>query len=224
LGGKTTVAHDTAPLTSSGCFTRNVAPLRRRFVVSLRTCPDCGKGVSSSARACPHCGRPSKKARLPIELVGGIGFAAICIVALSWHSTWQDDTANASAAPPAPPQTLIARPYRHLEHSLNALVSYNRSLNLFRVENRDAFPWANCQVSLNSHGISGYELEVHSVEPGLTDAALLQGSEFIDADGKKFDPLDNSVATLDLDCESPHGHLYYGGKFGAEHSASHQAL
>ncbi len=188
--------------------------------MSLRKCPDCGKDVSSSARACPHCGRPSNEARLPFELVGGLGFAVICIVALSWHSTWQDDTASASATPPAPPQTIIARPYRQLDQSLNALISYNRTLNLFRVENRDAFPWTNCQVSLNSHGISGYELEVQSVKPGLTDAALLQSSEFMDADGKKFDPSDNRVATLDLDCESPHGHLYYGGKFGTQDSTS----
>jgi hypothetical protein len=188
--------------------------------VSLRKCPDCGKGVSSSARACPQCGRPSKKTRLPIELVGGLGFAVICLVALSWPSTWQDDTANANVTPQAPRKTVIARPYHHLEQSLNASIGYNRTLYLFRVENRDAFPWTNCQVSLNSSGISGYELEVKSINPGLTDAALLQSSEFIDADGQKFDPSTNPVATLDLDCESPHGHLYYGGRFGTQDSAN----
>ena len=189
--------------------------------MSLRKCPDCGNGVSSSAPACPHCGRPRKKARLPIELVGVLGVAVICFVTLSWRTTLQDDTAGASAAPPASPQTSIARPYRHLERSLNALISYNRVLNLVRVENRDAFAWSNCQLTLNPRGISGYELEVTSIKPGLTDAALLQSSEFIDADGKKFDPSTTSVTTLDLSCESPHGHLYYGGKFGTEESASH---
>lgn len=189
--------------------------------MSLRKCPDCGNGVSSSARACPHCGRPRKKAHLPIELTGVLGVAVICFVTLAWRTTLQDDTASASVAPPASPQTSIARPYRHLERSLNALISYNRVLNLLRIENRDAFAWSNCQLSLNSRGISGYELEVTSVKPGLTDAALLQSSEFIDADGKQFDPSTNSVATLDLDCESPYGHLYYGGKFGTEDSASH---
>ena len=189
--------------------------------MSLRKCPDCGNGVSSSARACPHCGRPRKKAHVPIELVGVLGVAVICLVALPWRTSLQDDTTSASAVPPAPPQTSIARPYRHLERSLNALISYNRVLNLLRIENRDAFAWSNCQLSLNSRGISGYELEVTSVKPGLTDAALLQSSEFIDADGKQFDPATNSVATLDLDCESPYGHLYYGGKFGTEDSASH---
>lgn len=189
--------------------------------MNLNKCSDCGKGVSSSARACPHCGRPSKKAHLPIELAGVLGVAVICFVASSWRTTLQDDASSASAAPPTPPQTSIARPYRHLERSLNAAISYNRVLNLLRIENRDTFAWTNCQVNLNSRGISGYELELTSVKPGLTDAALLQSSEFIDADGNQFDPSTNSVATLDLDCESPYGHLYYGGKFGAEDSASH---
>jgi hypothetical protein len=189
--------------------------------MSLRNCTDCGESVPSSARACTHCGRPSKEARLPIELVGCLGFAVICIVALSWPSAWQDDTAGANVTPPAKRETLIARPYRHDERSLNASIGYNRTLYLFRVENRDAFPWTHCQASLNSRGISGFELEVMSIEPGLTGAALLQSSEFVDAGGKKFDPSTESVATLDLDCESPRGHLYYGGKFGTQDSASH---
>jgi hypothetical protein len=81
------------------------------------------------------------------------------------------------------------------------------------VENRDTFPWTSCQFSLNSHGISGYELQVESIKPGLTEAALLQSAEFSDPDGKKFDPSTDKVATLDLDCETTHGHLYYRGKF-----------
>lgn len=164
--------------------------------------------------------RLRRNERPPIVLAGGIGFAVICTVALLWPSTRQDDTASASVTP-ATPETVIARPYRHLERSLNASIGYNQTLYLFRVENRDAFPWTHCQASLNSHGISGYELEVISIDPGLTDAALLHGSEFVDAGGKKFDPSTERVATLDLDCESPNGHLYYGGKFGKPDSASH---
>jgi zinc ribbon protein len=189
--------------------------------VSLRECPDCGNNISRSARACPHCGRPGRKAHLPIELAGGLGLAVICILAFSWHFAWQDDTATAGVTPPAPPQTVIARPYRHLEQSLTALVSYNRTLKLLRVESQDGFPWTDCQLSLNSHRISGYDLGVKSIEPGLTDAALLRSAEFVDPDGKTFDPSTSSVATLDLDCASPHGRLYYGGKFGAADSAAH---
>ena len=88
------------------------------------------------------------------------------------------------------------------------------------MENRDTFPWANCQFSLNSHGISAYELQVESIKPGLTEAALLQSAAFVDPDGKKFDPSTDKVATLDLDCETTHGHLYYKGKFGLESSAN----
>ncbi len=189
--------------------------------MSLRNCPDCGASVAASARACTHCGQPSKTARLPIELAGSLGFAVICIVALSWPSTWQEDTASATVTPSAGPETVIARPYGPVERSLNASIGYNKILHLFRVENRDAFPWTHCRASLNSRGISGYELEVTSIEPGLTDAALLQSSEFIDAGGKKFDPSAERVATLDLNCLSPQGHLHYGGRFATQDSASH---
>jgi hypothetical protein len=118
-----------------------------------------------------------------------------------------------------PPETVIARPYRHLEQSLTASIGYNRTLYLFRIENRDAFPWNGCQLTLNARGLSGYVLEVELIEPGLTDAALLQSSDFVEASGRKFDPSREPVSTLDLDCETPHGRLYYGGRFGPEDSA-----
>ena len=190
--------------------------------MSLRNCPDCSKQVSSLASACPHCGRPRQKSHSPIKIAGGLSLIVISVVALAWHSNWQEDTASAGVAPAAPPGTIIARPYRHFERSLAAFIGYNRTLHLFRVENRDAFPWANCQVSLNSHGISaGYDLGVKSIKPGLTEAALLQSADFVDPDGGRFDPSDNSVATLDLDCETPHGRLNYAGKFGTHDYAAY---
>ena len=187
--------------------------------MSLRKCPDCYKDVSSSASSCPHCGRPSKKSHLPSEILGGLSIAFICVVALAWHSGSGDDEASGTVTSSTPPETAIARPYQ-LEQSLSAFIGYNRTLHIFRVENRDTFPWTNCQFSLNSHGISGYELQVESIKPGLTDAALLQSAEFADPDGKKFDPSTDKVATLDLDCETTHGRLYYRGKFGLESSAN----
>ena len=187
--------------------------------MSLLKCPDCHNDVSSSAPACPNCGRPHKKSHLPIEIVAGLSIALICLVALVWPSGSQDDAASDTVASGAPPATSIARPYP-LERSLTAFVGYNRTLHLFRVENRDTFPWTSCQLSLNSHGISGYELQVESIKPGLTDAALLQSIEFADPGGNKFDPSINKVATLDLDCETRHGHLYYKGKFSPESYAN----
>ena len=192
--------------------------------MSLRKCPDCGGNISSSAPACPQCGRPSKKSRLPLEITAGLSFAVISVIALSGHSGWQEDTATTSVTSPAPQETVIARPYRRLERSLAASIGYNRTLYLFRVENRDTFPWTHCQLSLNSQGISGYELEVESVKPGLTEAVLLQSSEFADSNGKGFDPSADKVATLDLDCETPGGRLYYEGKFGPSDSRSAGAL
>ena len=175
--------------------------------------------VSSSAPACPHCGRASKKSRLPIGVTASLGLAVLCLAALAWHSGWDDEAVGSSVTPVAPPETVIARPYRQLTQSLDAFIGYNRTLYLFRIENRDTFRWTHCQLSLNSHGISGYDLEIASIKPGLTEAALLQSTEFVDAGGKKFDPSTDKVATLDLDCETPEGHRYYSGKFGPKDSA-----
>jgi hypothetical protein len=177
--------------------------------------------------SCNH-GRPlvgeivRVESRFPIEISGGLALAAICVVALSWPSSWRDETASAGVTPAAPPGTIVARPYRHLEQSLTAFISYNRTLYLIRVENRDAFPWANCQVSLNSHGISaGYDLGVKSIRPGLTEAALVQSGDFTDPDGRQFDPSGTNVSTLDVACETPKGRLYYAGKFGTQSYAIH---
>src|SRR5215469_147494 len=154
-----------------------MALLCRGFAVSVRKCPDCHKDVSSGAPSCPHCGRPRKKSNLPIEIVAGVSIAFICVVALAWHSGSADDNASDAVASNTPPETAIARPYQ-LERSLSAFIGYNRTLDTFRVENRDTFPWTSCQFSLNSRGISGYELQVESIKPGLTEAALLRSAEF----------------------------------------------
>src|SRR5207302_3045683 len=85
----------------------------------------------------------------------------------------------------------------------------------FRIENRDTFPWTSCLLSLNSHGISSLKLEVDTIKSGLTEALHIQSTEFVDDDGKKLDPTTSDLARLDLDCETPHGHRYYGGEFGS---------
>jgi hypothetical protein len=175
--------------------------------------------ISSSAPTCPHCGRPSKRSRLPIEIAAGLGLGILCIAALAWQSGWDDKVARSGAESAAHPETAIARPSRQLTQSLDAFIGYNRTLYLFRVENRDAFPWTHCALSLNSHGISGHDLEVESIKPGLTEAALLPSAAFVDAGGKKFDATTTQVATLDLDCETPDGPRYYRGKFGPRDSS-----
>jgi hypothetical protein len=184
--------------------------------VSLRKCPDCGNDVSSSAPACPHCGRPRKKSGLTIEIVGGLSLGAICVVIWALNSVSHDEAVRDSVAPPVPRETIVARSYRQLDSGLTAFVGYNRTLHIIRIENRDTFPWSDCLLSLNSHGLSGYELAVETIKPGLTDAALLQSAGFSDPDGNRFDTSTEEVATLDLDCETPEGRRVYGGKFAAE--------
>jgi hypothetical protein len=167
----------------------------------------------SSAPVCPHCGRPKQKPRLLLEIAGGAAVALICVVALAqWSGTHGDTPKN--SVPPQARETVIAHPYRMLERSLTASIGYNRSLHVFRIENRDAFAWTNCLLSLNSHGISSLKLEVDTIKSGLTEAVLIESTEFVDDDGKTFDPTTSEVARLDLDCESPDGQRYYGGEFG----------
>jgi hypothetical protein len=184
--------------------------------VSLRKCRDCGNDVSSSAPACPHCGRPRKKSGLAIEIAGGLCLAGICLVIWALNSVSHDEAARESVAPTVPRETIVARPYRQLDSGLTAFVGYNHTLHVIRIENRDTFPWTDCLLSLNSHGLSGYELAVETIKPGLTDAALLQSAGFSDPEGKRFDTSTAQVSTLDLDCETPQGRRVYGGKFATE--------
>ncbi len=181
--------------------------------MSLRKCPDCGKDVSSSAPSCPHCGRPLRKSSLWAGLAGALVLVVTGVVILVRWSGSGSDASGEAVAPGTAPETIVAQPYRQLTRSLSASVGYNRTLYLLRIENRDGFPWSNCQLTLNSQGLTGYELEVELIKPGLTEAALLQSAEFAAASGKKFDPAADKVATLDLDCETPQGRLYYGGRF-----------
>lgn len=114
-----------------------------------------------------------------------------------------------------PPETAIAQP-THAGAALTATVGYNRKLLLFRVENGDRFPWTACQLSINVQGVSsGYTREVEAIRPGITEAALLPSAEFVDGDGRRFDPATQQVATLDIACETPRGRRSYGGRFQA---------
>jgi len=180
--------------------------------MSLRKCPDCGKDVSSAAPACPHCGRPNRKATFTIEFAAGLGLAAICAVTWALNSSSREAPPG-EVIPPTPHETIFARPYRETELQLTAFIGYNRTLHLFRIENGDLFPWSDCQLSLNSPGISGYDLDVKTIKPGLTDAVLLQSADFSDTDGRRFDPSTAEVRTLDVDCDTPRGRLRYGGRF-----------
>src|SRR5437588_2500989 len=138
----------------------------------------------SSARICPHCGRP-KKSRLPFEIAAGAAVAILGVVALALWAGTHDETPRDNA-PSKARETVIAHPYRVLERSLTASIGYNRSLQVLRIENRDTFPCTSCLLSLNSHGISSLKLEVDTITSGLTEAALIQSTQFGDGYGKKF--------------------------------------
>jgi hypothetical protein len=186
--------------------------------VSLLKCPDCGNDVSSSAPSCPHCGRPARKHSSPIELSGILVIAVVCAGALIWRLS-STSTPPLESAPVSAPGTRIAQPSRDIE-GLSATIGYNRKLALFRVENRDAFAWSHCQLSLNAHGISsGYTHELDSIAPGIAQAALVGAADLTADDGRTFDPAKESVATLEVACDTPKGPLSYGGSFTPQNPA-----
>jgi hypothetical protein len=184
--------------------------------VSLLKCPDCGQDVSSAARACPHCGRPNRLSSATLGLSGVVAIAAVCagalISRLSSRAEMPGEPARASA-----PATTIAQPAPG-GRGLAATVGYNRKLFLLRVQNGDSFAWSNCELSLNARGISsGYTRALEAIRPGITEAAMLASSEFVDADGHRFDPATQQVASLDVACDTPEGHRSYQGRFETLH-------
>ena len=180
--------------------------------MGLFKCPDCGNDVSSFAASCPRCGRPSRRRAPAVELSGILVVAVVCAGALIWRLSSQSEPAVESAAV-SPPETVVAQPSRDTQ-GLNAAIGYNRKLTLFRLENRDAFAWSHCQLSVNAHGISsGYTHELESIAPGIAQAALVPIAEFSGEGGRKLDPSTEPVATLDVACETPRGPLAYAGSF-----------
>ena len=180
--------------------------------MSLRKCPDCGQDVSSAATACPHCGRPTPTRTSPIELSAILIVAVVVAGVLLWRLSSREQ-APGEAAQAMPPGTTVAQPTRQ-GTGLTATVGYNRTLFNLRIENDDPFAWTGCQLSINAQGISsGYLREVETIRPGITEAALLASAEFVDGDGRSFDPASQQVATLDIACQTPHGRRAYAGKF-----------
>lgn len=141
--------------------------------------------------------------------------AAVCAGVLLWRAGSRTpppvETATVSA-----PETSIALPSRDTE-GLNASIGYNRKLALFRIENRDAFSWSRCQLSLNAHGMSsGYLRDLDSIGAGIAQAALIGASEFSGEGGRHFDPATEAVAALDVACDTPKGPLSYGARFAPQ--------
>ena len=180
--------------------------------MSLRKCPDCGQDVSSAARACPHCGRPNRRSSSPVELSGILIIAVVCAGALLWRLSSQSQAPTESARV-ITPETVIAQPSR-AGNGLAATVGYNRKLSVLRVQNNDPFAWTGCQLSIDAQGVSaGYTHDVDAIRPGITEAALLEGAEFVDGDGRRFDAATQPLVTLDIACETPQGRRSYGAKF-----------
>lgn len=181
--------------------------------MSLRKCPDCGQDVSSSAVVCPHCGRPNRRSSSPVEFSGILIIAVVCAGVLVWRMSSQYQAPGEPAQAVAP-ETAIAQPARAEGNGLLATIGYNRRLFILRVQNGDSFPWSGCQLAINARGISsGYTRDVEAIRPGITEAALLESGDFVDGDGRRFDPATQQVTTLDIACQTPKGKRSYQGKF-----------
>ena len=180
--------------------------------MGLRKCPDCGHDISTSAPSCPNCGRPNRRAGSSREISGLVTLAIVGAAALTWYFSSRSGAGSESAAS-IPPETVFARPARGRE-GLTAGVGYNHKLSVLRVENRDSYAWNDCLLSLNAHGISaGYTRDAASIRPGITEAALLESTEFSAENGRKFDPAVEAPATLDITCDTPQGKQSYAGSF-----------
>lgn len=136
----------------------------------------------------------------------------MCAAALIWRLSSQYQASGERARAVAP-QTSIAQPARD-GSGLAATIGYNRKLFLLRVQNGDSFDWTGCQLSINAQGVSsGYMRDVAAIRPGITEAALLASAEFVDGEGRGFDPATEEVATLAIVCQTPQGQRSYTGRF-----------
>ena len=90
------------------------------------------------------------------------GLAMLLAVALS---LLLGCSARQSAAPTparaAPTPATPSQPAHGAAVHLTAEIGYSHAQSLFHVENRDTFPWSNCQFTLNAHGTT----------PGYTESA-----------------------------------------------------
>lgn len=116
--------------------------------------------------------------------------------------------ARAAQTPATPSAATSSQPAHAAAVHLTAEIGYSHAQSLFHVENRDTFPWSNCQFTVNAHGTTpGYTLVIASMKPGIEGTAVLRAGDFTDAAGKKFDPVVNRVSTLDVGCDTPQGRL-----------------
>jgi hypothetical protein len=116
--------------------------------------------------------------------------------------------ARAAPTPATPSAATSSQPAHGSAVHLTAEIGYSHAQSLFHVENRDTFPWSNCQFTLNAHGTTpGYTLVIASMKPGIEGTAVLRAGDFTDAAGKKFDPVVNAVSALDVACDTAQGRL-----------------
>jgi hypothetical protein len=136
----------------------------------------------------------------------------VVLLACSGHqSAAPAAAARAAAASPSP--SPASPPARRPDPQLSAEIGFNDAQSVFRIENRDAFNWSNCQFVLKTHGATpGYTLGVAGVKSGFKETAMLRAGDFTDAAGRKFDVAAGRVATLDFSCDTPQGRLH-GSQF-----------
>ena len=150
--------------------------------------------TSRSPAACP-----ALRSALPVLLAAVLGLLSGCS---GRHGT------TPAAAPPASSASRPSQPAHPANPELTAEIGFSHAQSVFRIENRDTFPWSNCQFILNAHGpTSRYGLAMASVQPGVKETVELRAGDFTAAAGKKFDPAVDRVATLDFDCDTPQGRL-----------------
>jgi hypothetical protein len=165
--------------------------------VALIECTECGNQISSLAAACPKCGAPTGTAQgvgtpattAPSSNKGSKTTGCLTVIAafvvIGLVSSSLEKCSGEST--PSTPST----------RDLNAVVHF--SGGQFRILNKDAFRWGDCEVEVNSHGLSsGYVRENVTVLPG--EEVVLGAMTFAKSDGERFNPFAYKPVQLTLSC------------------------
>ena len=124
-----------------------------------------------------------------------------------------------SAAPMKPKPVKAPKPVSPAEKPIELQGFFQFDGLRLRVSNVDAFPWKNCRIDVNAHGLShGYSLFVAEI----TDPVYLDIREFVTSDGERFNPIERKPQSIDIACDTPNGRESFWGPMEAENTSQEE--
>jgi hypothetical protein len=149
--------------------------------MALMKCRECGNEVSTTAKACPKCGASVQ--------VKETGFGAlvltllfIAVAGLVLRGLFATSGSNV--------------PERTLSASVRSLGTH------FLIQNKDSFPWGDCDLDLNS------EYKIEGINIPASEELSLPAVAFATKDGNRFQPITMKPQTFFIYCrQTPYGRL-----------------